>query len=65
MRRPVVASAILATLLTLPLGSTAALPTSATPAPDSERATAPLRYLCGLVVVLGGGWALMARLGRR
>jgi hypothetical protein len=45
MRRLVVASAILATLLTLPLGLAAALPTSAVTATDSERATAALRYL--------------------
>ena len=49
MRRLVVASAILATLLTAPLSLAAALPTAA-PAPtsppsDSERATAALRYL--------------------
>src|SRR5664280_2817163 len=43
MRRPVVASAILATLLSLPL--TLAAPASATPPPDSQRATAALQYL--------------------
>ena len=45
MRRLVVASAILATLLTLPLGLAAALPTSASVPTDSEQATAALRYL--------------------
>ena len=44
MRRLVVASAILATLLTTPLGLAAAAYTS-TPAPDSGRATAALEYL--------------------
>ena len=44
MRRLVVASAILATLLTTPLGLAAAAHTS-TPAPDSGRATAALEYL--------------------
>ena len=45
MRRLVVASAILATLLTAPLGLAAAPPTSAAAPTDSERATAALRYL--------------------
>jgi len=44
MRRLVVASAILATLLTMPLAGVAAAPTS-TPPTDSERATAALEYL--------------------
>jgi hypothetical protein len=43
MRRPVVASAILATLLSLPLALAA--PASATPPTDSQRATAALQYL--------------------
>jgi hypothetical protein len=45
MRRLVVASAILATLLAVPLGSEAANPTISTPPTDSERATAALEYL--------------------
>jgi hypothetical protein len=45
MRRLVVASAILATLLTMPLSLAAALPTSATAPTDSERATAALQFL--------------------
>ncbi len=45
MRRLVLASAILATLLAVPLGLVAALPTSASAPTDSERATAALRYL--------------------
>jgi hypothetical protein len=47
MRRLVVASAILATLLTMPLGIAAATPTTrpATPTTDPERATAALEYL--------------------
>jgi hypothetical protein len=45
MRRLVVASAILATLLAVPLGSAAANPTTSTPPTDSERATAALEYL--------------------
>jgi hypothetical protein len=44
MRRPVVASAILATLLSLPL-VLAAPPASAAPPTDPERATAALEYL--------------------
>lgn len=43
MRRLVVASAILATLLTTPLGAAAAAPTSIPP--DSARATAALEYM--------------------
>lgn len=43
MRRLVVASAILATFLTMPLALAA--PASATPPTDSERATAALQYL--------------------
>ena len=45
MRRLVVASAILATLLAVPLGSAAANPTLSTSSTDSERATAALEYL--------------------
>src|ERR1035437_10444221 len=47
MRRLVVASAILATLLTMPLGIAAASQTTqpATAPTDSERATAALEYL--------------------
>ena len=45
MRRLVVASAILATLLAVPLVSEAANPTISTPPTDSERATAALEYL--------------------
>jgi hypothetical protein len=44
MRRPVVAGAILATLLSLPL-VLAAAPASAAPLTDSQRATAALEYL--------------------
>jgi hypothetical protein len=44
MRRLVVASAILAILLAMPL-AVAAAPNAATPATDSERATAALRFL--------------------
>jgi outer membrane biosynthesis protein TonB len=43
MRRPVVASAILATLLSLPLALAA--PASAIPPTDSQRATAALQYM--------------------
>jgi hypothetical protein len=45
MRRALVASAILATLLTAPLSLASAPPTSASEPTDSERATAALRYL--------------------
>ena len=45
MRRLVVASAILATLLAAPLGLAAAIPASASAPTDSERATAALSYL--------------------
>lgn len=45
MRRLVVASAILATLLSTPLGMAAATPTLPPTATDSERATAALEYL--------------------
>jgi hypothetical protein len=45
MRRLVVASAILATLLAVPLGSAAANPTLSSSPTDSERATAALEYL--------------------
>jgi hypothetical protein len=45
MRRLVVASAILATLLITPFGLAAATPTPSTPSTDSERATAALQYL--------------------
>jgi hypothetical protein len=45
MRKLVVASAILATLLTVPLSLAIAAPVSATPKTDSGRATAALEYL--------------------
>jgi hypothetical protein len=45
MRRLVVASAILATLLAAPLGLAAALPTSASAPTDSNRTSAALQYL--------------------
>ena len=45
MRRLVVASAILATLLMVPLGAAAATPSPSVPATDSDRATAALEYL--------------------
>ncbi len=45
MRRLVVASAILATLLVTPFGLAAATPTPSTSSTDSERATAALQYL--------------------
>jgi hypothetical protein len=45
MRRPVVASAILATLLMVPLGMAAAAPIPSVAVTDSARATAALEYL--------------------